>query len=208
MIFRFQARQLGNPNPLFAKVFGPLWNRRNAALNEAAFELLALQPDDRVLDVGFGGGYLLSRMAAQVTDGFLAGVDISQALVAAGQKRFRALVAASKLDLQCARAEALPFPGGHFSKACSVNSIFYWENVPLALAELNRVLGAHGKLVLCQTSASGLAGKGFASHVNRYEAQDVEQLLAVAGFEAIHVHHAADRYRAYFCLSGTKLSPL
>ena len=204
MIYKFQAKQLGNPNSLFAKIFGPLWNRRNAALNDVVFTQLALQPDDRLLEVGFGGGYLMQRMLAQVTDGFLAGVDISQAMVNTGQKHFRAQIATGKLELRCARAEFLPFPAGHFTKACSVNSIFYWEDVPQALAELYRVLGVHGKLVLCQTAAGSLEQMGFAAYANRYQSQDVERLLSAAGFQEISVLHAADRYREFFCLTGIK----
>ena len=206
MIYRFQAKQLGNPNGLFAKIFGPLWNRRNAALNDLAFAQLDLQPDDRLLEVGFGGGYLMQRTLAQVPDGFLAGVDISPAMLSAAQKRFRTQFATEKLELRCARAESLPFPADHFTRACSVNSIFYWEDVPQALAELYRVLGVHGKLVLCQTAAGSLEQMGFAAYANRFEAQDVQRLLAAAGFQQISVLHSADRFREFFCLTALKLS--
>ena len=65
MFSRFLARQLACPTGVFGRwVLGPLWNRRNAVLNDAAFAALAPEPADRVLDVGFGGGYLLERLFA------------------------------------------------------------------------------------------------------------------------------------------------
>ena len=71
------ARQLSNPTSVIGHLIaGPLWNRRNSRLNDAAFEALGLTPDDRVLEIGFGGDYLMGRMAAIVTAGFLAGVDV------------------------------------------------------------------------------------------------------------------------------------
>ena len=75
---RFVAQQLHSPSTVVGRlVLGRLWNRRNRALNGAAFEALALRPGDRVLEVGFGGGYLLGRMVAAVADGFVAGVGVA-----------------------------------------------------------------------------------------------------------------------------------
>jgi arsenite methyltransferase len=78
---RFMARQLARPSGLFGRLcLAPLWNRRNSALNDIAFDQLVVRTDDRVIEIGFGGGYLLDRIAQVATDGFLAGVDASQTM--------------------------------------------------------------------------------------------------------------------------------
>ena len=99
ILSRFIACQLGHPSKIFGGFISRLWNKRNAALNDAAFDSLALQPDDRVLDVGFGGGYLLDRMSSVITAGFLAGVDVSQAMVSFCEKRYRILVKDGRLEI-------------------------------------------------------------------------------------------------------------
>ncbi len=54
---KFIAKQLGNPSAIVGNlILAPLWNRRNSALNDLAFDNLALSSQDRVLEVGFGGG--------------------------------------------------------------------------------------------------------------------------------------------------------
>ncbi len=116
---RLMARELGNPSALAAPLLAALWNRRNATLNDVAYARLGLQPDDRVLEVGFGGGYLLGRIAAALTTGFVAGVDVSPAMVALCRRRYRSLVQAGRLELHCAPAESLPYPAGHFSRLCT-----------------------------------------------------------------------------------------
>jgi len=73
-ISRIIASQLGKPSGIFANFAGLIWNRRNATLNNTVFDLLALRPTDRVLEIGFGGGYLLNRMMTVVNDGLAAGV--------------------------------------------------------------------------------------------------------------------------------------
>ena len=174
-------------------------------MNDVAFDNLALRPHDRVLEVGFGGGYLLGRMATVVTDGFLAGVDVSPAMVAFCEKRHRSLVEAGKLELKCAKAESLPYPSGYFTKACTVNSIFYWENAPQAISELYRVLEEGGMLVMCFTCKRCIEAKKFARHgVALYEADKVCQMMESAGFREIGMTRASDGHRGFLRVIGRK----
>ena len=207
MLARWIAGQLGHPSRLVGRlVLAPLWNKRNSALNDAAFDRLALRPHDRVLEVGFGGGYLLGRMAAVVTEGFLAGVDVSPAMVAFCQKRFRSLVEAKKLELQCAPAEVLPYPADSFTKVCTVNSIFYWENVPQAISELWRVLEENGMLVMCFTCKTSLEDKSFVQRgLVLYKDDQIGPMMEAAGFRAVSVTRASDRHRQFLCVTGKKL---
>lgn len=206
MFSRLLARQLACPTGVLGRwVLGPLWNRRNAALNDAAFDALTPAPADRVLDVGFGGGYLLERLAGVVTDGMLAGVDVSPAMVAIARRRYRRLVQAGRVDFRCAPAEALPFAVASFTKACTVNSAFYWDDPARALAELARVLVDGGRLVLCLTCPRSLRHKGFARHgLKLYEPRDLHALLTAAGFQELQTNQAADRHRQFFCLAATR----
>jgi hypothetical protein len=70
MFERFIANQLIYPQGWIGRYLLPvLWNHRNAALNESALSRLRLEAGDRVLDVGFGGGYLIDKMLAKITEG-------------------------------------------------------------------------------------------------------------------------------------------
>ena len=137
---RLLASQLGNPSGITGKFAAFVWNRRNAALNDAVIDMLDLEPDDRVLEIGFGGGYLLDRMSTIVKDGLLVGVDVSSAMVTHCKNRFRKRIREGKLELKRAAAESLPYPSGNFNKVCSTNSIFYWQDVGQAMSEIVRVL--------------------------------------------------------------------
>jgi SAM-dependent methyltransferase len=203
---KLQAQQLGHPSGLIGRlILAPMWNRRNSALNDVALERLALRPDDRVLEVGFGGGYLIGRMAAAVTEGRLAGVDVSQAMVDVCSKRFHALIETGRLDLQCASAESLPYPDGHFDKACTVNSIFYWPDAQQAICELSRVLEPGGRLVMCWTCPESLKGKSFSQHGLRlYQAEQVEQMMRTAGLAQVSGTRHADRHRQFWSMVGQK----
>jgi ubiquinone/menaquinone biosynthesis C-methylase UbiE len=201
---KFLARQLGNPSGIIGKFAAFAWNRRNAALNDAVFDMLALEPSDRVLEIGFGGGYLLGRMSMIVTDGLLAGVDVSPAMVALCENRFRTRIREGKLELKRAAAESLPYPPKSFSKVCSTNSIFYWQDVGRAISEIERVLKPGGILVLCFTSKDSLAKRNFARNIQLVEANEIQALLAAVEFQDIRTLRSADQYRRFICVTGKK----
>ncbi len=200
------ARQLSHPSGILGRFVLPrVWNKRNSALNEVALNSLALRPGDRVLEVGFGGGHLLGRIASAITGGFLAGVDVSPAMVTFCEKRYRSLIREGELELRCASAESLPYPPTYFTKACSVNSIFYWQNAPQAISELWRVLAEGGMLVLCFTCKGSLEKRGFAnSKITLYAAEEVQQMMEISGFHSIRVVRASDKHREFLCAVGKK----
>jgi ubiquinone/menaquinone biosynthesis C-methylase UbiE len=107
--------------------------------------------------------------------------------------------------LRCAGAEALPYPPNYFTKACSVNSIFYWQNVPQAISELWRVLAEGGTLVLCFTCKQSLRVKAFARHgLALYEGDEVQRMMEAAGFQQVRMTEARDKHREFACAVGSK----
>jgi arsenite methyltransferase len=203
-VSKLLANQLGNPTGIFGKLAPWVWNRRNAALNDTVFKLLALQPADRVLEIGFGGGYLLNRMGASLTNGFLTGIDISPAMVAHAEKHCQEAIQAGRLELKCAPAESLPYPDRHFTKVCSVNTIFYWEDIRCGLGEIWRVLERGGIVIICFTDKGSLEQKGFAREIKLFVGADVQGLLEEVGFQDTEVLSFADRYRQYRCVGAQK----
>jgi arsenite methyltransferase len=197
---RIIAAQLGRPTGIFAKFAGIIWNRRNAALNDIVFDLLTLRPIDSVLDIGFGGGYLINRLLPVITDGQIAGVDISSAVVALAEKRYQKAIEAGKLEIKCAAVEQLPYHAKYFTKVCSVNSIFYWQNAEQGIREIKRVLKPGGIFVLCFTSKPSIEKKDFAKYIQLFEADEIEHLLDKHGFKDVESIPFSDNHRQFFCI--------
>ena len=206
MFSRFLAGQLSRPSRVIGPlVLAPLWNRRNQALNDDALRLLALRMDDRVLEIGFGGGYLLGRVLKSVTTGSVAGIDASAAMTDYCLGRFRNEVQEGRLDLTCASAESIPYPADHFGKVFSVNSLFYWPDVARGIRECWRVTRAGGTLVLVFTSSRSLEGRSFAQHgLALLDGPEVSEMMRTVGFEVSVVEEGCDRHRRYWCVAGTK----
>jgi ubiquinone/menaquinone biosynthesis C-methylase UbiE len=206
MLGRFLAKELSYPSNLVGQlILAPLWNRRNAALNDMVFEIMELSQDDSVLDVGFGGGYLLGKILDAAPNGHIAGIDRSPVMVKSCQRRYRAQIRNQRLLLHCGKAESLPFDDASFSKACSVNSIFYWDDVESAFSEVWRVLQPSGTFVVCFTDPSSLESKSFTRHgVTLFHVDQVHQMLEGAGFSVGRPTQGADRHREFWCSVASK----
>lgn len=207
MIFQqYLARQLSHPTRIIGKfILGPLWNKRNAPLNEVTLAQLELKEGDRVLDIGFGGGYLLGRIMPTVKRGVAAGLDISPVMVENCRARYRDELRAGRIDVRCGGVEMLPYPDGYFTKVSSVNSIFYWRDAQQGISEIYRILQEEGKVVLTYTCKQDLEKKGLGQYgVKSYEEQEVYEMLVRAGFRELKGMRGQDRHREFMSVTGRK----
>jgi SAM-dependent methyltransferase len=173
---RLIARQLGRPS----RVTGRLLNLANARGNARGVELLEVSSGDRVLDVGFGGGVALKKLATRA--GFVAGVDHSQAAVRAARERFEREVEDGRMQLGEASVEELPFGDASFDGVLTVHTIYFWPDPERGLREIWRVLRRGGRLVLItdrRGPPKAVARHGFA----HYEQAQQAELLRAAGFQ-------------------------
>ena len=135
-ILEFVASQLRKPSGLIGKfVVARILNTGNVPMNQLTLASLDLKPDDRVIEIGFGGGDLMNRMASVVTNGHIAGVDFSPEMVELCTKRFAPLIQSQRIELHCASAERLPLDSDRFTKACTVNTIYFWPDPVGPLSE-------------------------------------------------------------------------
>ena len=143
---RFIARQLSCPSGLPGRIVGRLMNRRNARMNAFAVTQLELQPADRVLEIGFGGGVTLPTLIAVA--GSVTGLDRSRDAVNLANARFSTAVKAGRAQFRVGVVESLPFESGHFTKVCTVNTVYFWKSLDQPFAEIFRVLAPRGRAVI------------------------------------------------------------
>ncbi len=97
----------------------------------------------RVLEVSFGTGWLLTRYAGRFrTDG----IDLNPRMLAVARRNLaRAGVDA---DLRLGHVESLPYPDGAFDTVVDTMAFTGYPDGAAAAAELARVLGPEGRLVI------------------------------------------------------------
>ena len=72
----------------------------NRKRNRWAVALLDVQPQDHILEIGFGPGLAIRELARRATDGFVLGIDHSEVMVRQAAVRNRAAVDQGRVELR------------------------------------------------------------------------------------------------------------
>jgi demethylmenaquinone methyltransferase/2-methoxy-6-polyprenyl-1,4-benzoquinol methylase len=115
-----------------------------------AIRATALPPKGRLLDVCTGTADMALEAARRFPEARIVGVDFSRAMISIGLAKVERDMLASRISLQVAPAEALPFPDESFDAATVA---FGLRNVPdrlRGLREMHRVLRPGGRVVILE----------------------------------------------------------
>lgn len=129
-----------DPAEVYDELFVPAlfaqWGSRMA-------ETAAIEPGQRVLDVGCGTGVLACAAAGRVgPKGRVVGLDPNEQMLAVARRK------SAGITWQSGRAEALPFDDASFDAVASQFALMFFESKPAAIAEMLRVLRPRGRLAI------------------------------------------------------------
>ena len=134
------------PTGVLGMVAGWIMARTNVQNNEWAIAALDVQAGDHVLEIGFGPGTAIRRLAEKAR--FVAGVDPSEVMVRQARARNRRAIAEGRVELRQGSVSALPYESERFDRVLSVNNVMFWPDPPRDLREVYRVLKPGGRVVI------------------------------------------------------------
>jgi ubiquinone/menaquinone biosynthesis C-methylase UbiE len=140
--------QFAHPEGWVGRFVGMILALKNRARNAWTISMLDIQPDDQVLEIGFGPGQAIQEVAKLIPNGFVAGIDLSDTMVAQASKRNAAAIRSGHVHLQQGSESPLPFEDNKFNKVFAVNSMQFWSNRIAGLQEVRRVLKPGGRVVI------------------------------------------------------------
>ncbi|MCL9815785.1 methyltransferase domain-containing protein [Natronocalculus amylovorans] len=164
-----------------------IWNDE---MRDEALELLDIQPDDQVLDVGCGTGFATQGLL-QYTEN-VHGLDQS---IHQMQKAFKKFGKNDQVRFYRGDAERLPFKDNSFDVIWSSGSIEYWPSPVDALVEFRRVVKpGHNVLVVGPDYPRTTAMQKVADSIMLfYDAEEADRMFEEAGFVDIE-HHIQQAY--------------
>jgi SAM-dependent methyltransferase len=148
---------------------------------------MKLAPDDNVLDVGCGAGWLVRMIAERVPEGRVIGMDISDEMVRRARRNY---VAVENAMFVIGGVDEIPWDANFFTQAISVESAYYWPDPARGLHEIQRVLREGGSAWILINYYQGnshshqWAGQ-FATPAQLLSAEEWETLFMEAGFNSV-----------------------
>ncbi|SDZ93575.1 demethylmenaquinone methyltransferase / 2-methoxy-6-polyprenyl-1,4-benzoquinol methylase [Haloplanus vescus] len=172
LFYKYLSKVYDQVNPF-------IWNEEMRA---EALELLALDPDDRVLDVGCGTGFGTEGLLQYSDD--VHGLDQS---IHQMEKAFEKFGKTDEVNFYRGDAERLPFADDSFDAVWSSGSIEYWPNPVDALAEFRRVVKPGGSVLVVGPNypSSSLFQRLADAIMLFYDEAEADRMFAEAGFDDV-----------------------
>jgi len=208
MNFRtFFSEQARKPTGLFGRlVMSGIFDLGNAAINDFMKELLSLQENDHVLEIGFGTGKLITEMAKLVDKGLIEGIDLSKEMVALAEKKNKQYIAKGKVIIRQGDFEETPYNENSFDKICSSNTIYFWPDPDKYIKKILGILKPGGRLILAFEDRQQLERKPLSKNVFHFYGQDeIKNLLNRNGFPGgINILSRDIKSQKYHCAVAVK----
>lgn len=147
-----EARQLYDRLSSLYDLVAGAFERKHA---DTGLERLSIQSGETVLEIGFGPGYCLQRIAQSVgAKGRACGIDISPGMLQVARRRLEKAGLTDRVGLFCGDAVKLPYRENSFNAVFISFALELFDNaeIPEVLGEVRRVLKPEGRLGIVSMS--------------------------------------------------------
>ncbi len=190
--------QFGKPEGFWGMVAGMIMASRgsNIERNYWTIDLLGIEPEHRVLEIGFGPGIAMERAALLARDGAVYGVDHSQTMLDQAVKRNASAIAEGRVHLNLGSVLSLPESSNTFDRIYAVNSLQFWPEPVERLRELHKLLNADGVIAITHQPRQA----GATDQDTEESGKRIAEMLTAAGFRGVKIKWKAMKPVAVVCV--------
>ncbi|MGZ9699642.1 class I SAM-dependent methyltransferase [Bacillus safensis] len=200
MIQSWIGKQMREPKGLFSKWVARYMEKNHHNINEWTLQLLNIQENDRILEIGTGRGITLSKVAEKLDRGKVYGVDASRHMVKYAKRKHKKLAEQDKAVFTLGEAEHLPFEDRSFNKLFTVQTIYYLKDIEQVMKEVYRVLQVDGEVFLSFQKQELVKEQKRSQSFSSYSEQEISGLFSAYHFREVSVYH----YDTYICIKALK----
>ena len=203
----FFSKQARRPEGLFGRiVMSIVFDQGNTFLNNFVSDLMCVQIDDRIIEIGCGTGKLIYKMAQKMDKGLIEGVDFSRAMVSVAQKRNKKNIAKGKVKILEGDFDNMPYEKEKFSKACSVNTLYFLPSPVYTANKIADILKPDGIFILAFEDIEQLKQRKLNQDVfHLYSKDEVQDLLINSGFSKdVNIVSRANGSLIFHCVVAKK----
>ncbi|MEK5334858.1 class I SAM-dependent methyltransferase [Bacillus sp. FSL M8-0166] len=200
MIQSWIGKQMREPKGLFSKWVARYMEKNHHNINEWTLQLLNIQENDRILEIGTGRGITLSKVAEKLDRGKVYGVDASRHMIKYAKRKHKKLTEQDKAVITFGKAEQLPFEDRSFNKLFTVQTIYYLKDIEQVMKEVYRVLQVDGEVFLSFQKQELIKEQKRSTSFSSHSEQEISRLFSAYHFREVSVYH----YDTYICIKALK----
>jgi len=191
MNFSEKLPAFANPQGAAGKLLIASMNIFHTPVSLWGISHLDLAGNEKILDIGCGGGINLSRFLKKVPRGHVTGIDLSPDCVNYSFMRNRNAIAEGRCSVYEGSAELLPFGANHFDVITAFETIYFCPDLPNTLKEIKRVLKPGGTfLIVNEADGYGFLDNLYPKIIKNmtlYKTEELSAILTKAGFTNIEI---------------------
>jgi SAM-dependent methyltransferase len=113
-----------------------------------AVEILAVMPNDQILEIGCGYGVAVALVCEKLVSGHIAAIDRSPIMFEKTSARNREHIDSGRAAVQTTALSTMNFGGQRFNKVFAVNVNLFWTRPACELRLIRDVLTTEGEMYL------------------------------------------------------------
>ena len=185
--------QFQRPTGQLGRCVAALMNKDHYKLTTWGLKHVIIKSNDVILDVGCGGGKTIERLARQVPQGKVFGIDYSPDMVAYAKEVNKEFIAQNHIEIHEASVDKTGLPSNFFDLVIACETYYFWPNLTDAFKELSRVLKSEGQLLMInEMIKDGVYDLKDAvmiekTHLQLYYLDEIRDLLQSVGFIEVEI---------------------
>ncbi len=172
-------------------------NENHREISEFAFEKVSVGKNDRVLDVGCGGGVNIEKFL-KLTAANVDGLDYSEVSVEASLAQNRKAVDDGRCRIIQADVRQMPIGDEEYDLVSAFETIYFWPEIQESFREVSRVIKPNGQFLIAQgTDGNHPDDEMWLATVEGmhvYTAEDLKEYLLNAGFSRVESYVKENDY--------------
>ncbi|HLT06682.1 MAG TPA: class I SAM-dependent methyltransferase [Cyclobacteriaceae bacterium] len=197
------ARQLRQPQDHQGLEVADMMNQSNHTMIEHSIDLLDLDDQHRVLELGPARASHLEYLMGKAKRLQYQGLEISPLMVKEAERINLKRVHDGEASFLVYDGERVPFSNGHFDRIFTVNTIYFWDEPEKLARELYRVLQPGGRFNITFAQKAFMERLPFTQYgFHLYDTDKVQKLLSGVGFS---FHQAVDQQETVTSKTGDKV---
>lgn len=172
-------------------------NENHKDISEFAFECVNIDSNDKILDIGCGGGVNIEKFL-KLTNNNVDGLDYSEISVNETLKRNRKSVKKGKCNVIQADVSNMPIENESYDLISAFETVYFWPNLKETFKEVYRILKPNGQFMIAQgtdgTHPDDEKWLKTVEGMSVYNEIELEEYLKNAGFMDVRVFKKPNEY--------------
>jgi SAM-dependent methyltransferase len=204
-MLKFIAKQFRNPRGFMGRIVSGIMEKGNKGTYDWMLSIMDINDGDAVLEIGYGTGQVISRIAGSKKKTIIRGIDFSKVMHEKAVMNNRTYIEEGRAVLSY--GDLLGYKSDiKFSKVFGINVIYFWDDLPKYFNKLSDLMDNGGTLYIYMSDADSLGKIPFTRNevFNKYGPKEVSDKLGKAGFHRARYLVNEEELGRSYCIIAEK----